>query len=75
MQLRFFTVPIHAPEDAAAELNRFLAAHRILAIDRQLVSDGPNSAWTVCVGFDDGNGTAASRPASAGAARSISRRC
>lgn len=50
-----------SPEDAANELNRFLAVHRILSIDHQLVSDGPNSAWTICVSFDDGNGTAAPR--------------
>jgi hypothetical protein len=55
MQLRFFTVPIHAPDEAATELNRFLASHRILAIDRQLINDGANSAWTICVSFDDGN--------------------
>ena len=61
MQFHFFTVPIHSPDDAADALNRFLATHCILAIDRQFVSDGPNSAWTVCLSFDDGN--APTRPA------------
>jgi len=59
MQLRFFTVPVHAADDAVAELNRFLTAHRILSIDRQLITDGANSAWTICVSFDEGNGTTA----------------
>ena len=61
MQLRFFTVPIHAPDAATAELNQFLVAHRILSIDRQLISDGANSVWTICVSFDDGTGTAIRR--------------
>lgn len=37
MHLRFFTIPIHGGDETAAELNRFLGAHRILAIDRSLV--------------------------------------
>ena len=36
MQLRFFTIPIHDGGDIADELNRFLAGHRIVSIDRQL---------------------------------------
>jgi superfamily II DNA helicase RecQ len=60
MQLRFFTIPIHAGEDAAAELNSFLAGHRILAIDRHLIADGASSAWAICVSFDEG-GAAATR--------------
>ena len=50
MQLRFFTVPILGGEDAAEELNRFLGAHRILAVDRYFVQDGANSAWAPSVG-------------------------
>ena len=52
MHLRFFTIPIHGGDEAAAELNRFLGAHRILAIDRSLVQDGANSAWALCVSFE-----------------------
>jgi superfamily II DNA helicase RecQ len=63
MRLRFFTVPVHATEDAATELNQFLAAHRVLAIDRQLVADGANSAWAICVSFDDGAGPSSARAA------------
>ena len=62
MQLRFFTIPIHGGGDIADELNRFLAGSRILSIDRQLVQDGANSAWAICVGFESaGQG----RPSSA----------
>jgi superfamily II DNA helicase RecQ len=52
VQVRFFTVPVHGGGDAAAELNQFLSGHRILSIDRHLVADAANSAWAVCVSFD-----------------------
>ena len=65
MQLKFFTVSIHSGDDTEAELNRFLAAHRIIAIDRQFVSNGANSAWSVCVSFDDGATSGAARSAMA----------
>ncbi|MBK1647294.1 hypothetical protein [Rhabdochromatium marinum] len=52
MQLRFFTIPIHGGEPIAEELNRFLAAQHILAVERHLVQDGGASAWAVCVAFE-----------------------
>lgn len=54
MQYRFFVVPILNAEEVAAELNRFLVAHRILTIDRHFLPDGPNSAWALCVAYDSG---------------------
>ncbi len=54
MKFRFFTIPAQAAEDDSAELNQFLSAHRILAVDRQFVNSGPHSAWCICVGYDDG---------------------
>ncbi len=52
MQLRFFTIPVHYGDEIAEELNRFLAGHRILAVDRSFVQDGANSAWSLCVSFE-----------------------
>ncbi|MCP3883118.1 MAG: hypothetical protein GY701_32680 [Sulfitobacter sp.] len=52
MQLRFFTIPVHYGDEIAEELNRFLAGHRILAVDRSFVQDGANSAWSFCVSFE-----------------------
>jgi superfamily II DNA helicase RecQ len=52
MQLRFFTIPILGGESAAAELNRFLASHRVLAVDRQLAQDGGAALWTICVSYE-----------------------
>ena len=64
MQLQFFTIPIHHGEQAAADLNRFLAQHRIVSLDRSLVADGANSAWAVCVAYESaGDGAAPSAPA------------
>jgi superfamily II DNA helicase RecQ len=49
--LRFFNVPVAGGDEAAEEVNRFLGAHRIVAIDRQFVHDGPNSAWALCITY------------------------
>jgi superfamily II DNA helicase RecQ len=52
MQLRFFTIPLLGGEVAAEELNRFLASHRILAVDRHLAQDSGVSIWAVCVSYE-----------------------
>lgn len=49
MRFHFFSVPVAEPGPAAAELNTFLATHRVVAVERELVHDGPRSAWAVCV--------------------------
>lgn len=69
MQLRFFTIPVHSGDDAAEALNRFLAGHRILAIDRSFVQDGANSAWSLCVSFEPAGDGARPRPGDKRAAR------
>ena len=51
MPFKFFSVPVSNPDPAAAEINRFLARHRILHVDRQWVPDGRNSAWHFCVDY------------------------
>lgn len=61
MQYRFFIIPLCDPEDSTAELNQFLAGHRILSIDRQFMHDGSNSAWSLCVAFDSGENNRATR--------------
>lgn len=57
MQLAFFYVPAQHPGPAAVELRGFLAGHRVAAIDRQFVADGPNSFWAICVTHVDGAAT------------------
>jgi superfamily II DNA helicase RecQ len=46
--------PLHATDADTEEMNNFLAGHRILSIDRQLVPDGTNPVWAICVNYDDG---------------------
>jgi len=49
MRFHIITAPVHHAEAALEELNTFLARHRVLAVDRQLVQDGGQSAWTFCI--------------------------
>lgn len=49
MELRFFTIPALDPGVAEEELNRFLASHPVAGVERQWVSDGQRSFWSVCV--------------------------
>lgn len=55
MKLHFVTVPIHNSSAAEGELNQFLSSHRVIAVDRQLVSDGARSAWAICVTYVPGD--------------------
>ncbi len=54
MRLKFFTIPVFEAEDAEQVLNRFLAAHRILAVDSQFIADGINSVWAISVHYEQG---------------------
>jgi superfamily II DNA helicase RecQ len=54
VRLHFATIPIFGGETEEAALNRFLAAHRVVGIERHFVSDGARSAWAVCVSWVQG---------------------
>ena len=63
-RLQFFTVSTSCPEAVGSELNSFLAAHRILAIDKHFVDNGADSFWSICVTYTDApEGTAGKRKA------------
>lgn len=49
MRFHVITVPVERPAEALEELNAFLARHRVLSVDRQLIHDGARSAWSFCV--------------------------
>lgn len=51
MALRFFTVSVRAPADTEAELNAFLAQHKVLQVDRRWVDLGADSFWAICVDY------------------------
>jgi superfamily II DNA helicase RecQ len=59
MAFRFFTVPIQNSAQAEAELNAFLGSHKVLAVDRRWVDQGPASFWTFCIDYLDGAPAAA----------------
>ena len=69
MQFRFFTIPGHHGGGAADDLNQFLNAHRILAVDRHLLADAANSTGAVCVSSDEGGATRRGAPPSAKTAK------
>ncbi|MCH9688418.1 MAG: HRDC domain-containing protein [Deltaproteobacteria bacterium] len=58
MRLRFFTIPVFDSDAAQAELDRFLATHRIVTIDRELIAEGLRSAWAICVAHHVSSATA-----------------
>ena len=52
MSFAFFLVPIEDDGGRAAkELNQFLSTHRVVNIQRRLIEQGANSAWTFCVEY------------------------
>lgn len=55
MRLYFATIPLFGDAEAEAALNRFLAAHRVLSIDRHLVTSGSTSVWAVCISYEQGD--------------------
>lgn len=50
LQFKIFTVPLGDPA-ASDEMNRFLAGHRVLTVQRELVQKGELCAWTFCVEY------------------------
>jgi len=53
VKLRFFAVPMLDGDEESQELNRFLSTNRVVMVERHFVSDGPRSAWAICVGYLD----------------------
>ncbi len=50
MQFRIFTVSV-GDASGCEELNRFLAGHRILTVQRELIQNGRESCWAFCVEY------------------------
>lgn len=49
MKYYFTRVPVIDGEAAAAALNQFLGAHRVVDVQRDFVADGARSFWAFCV--------------------------
>ena len=54
MKLHFFQIPVFSQNLFEDELNKFLASHRITHIEKEFVSNGSQSFWSVCVTSIDG---------------------
>ena len=65
MQYKFFVIPIKSNDDAAEEMNRFLRAHRVLAVEKRFMEGGENPCWSFCVEYLEG-AAAAAAPAKGG---------
>ena len=66
MRFAFFAVPTCGGE-VADELDRFLANHRVLRIDRELVAGGAEPHWAVCVVWTAGEAKMGNPPRRRGA--------
>jgi superfamily II DNA helicase RecQ len=66
--LKFFQVPVGGDGMVEEELNRFLRAHRVLRVEREMTRREGASAWAVCVEYLEGAGGGAD---GAGARRKV----
>jgi hypothetical protein len=69
VRLRFFFVPAVGSDAAEAELNRFLATHRVSRVEKSFVADGAASGWALAVTWIEGD-----VPSAAGATDATVRR-
>ena len=51
MALRFFLIPVSQSSLFEQELNDFISSHKVVSIDRQLIDQGINSFWAICVDY------------------------
>ena len=53
MKLAFFNIPVFYSNDAADDLNSFLASHRIHEVQQQFIDNGTNSCWAFTVSYGE----------------------
>ena len=51
MPLKFFHISSRDPATMEAELNAFLARHRVVTVERRFVECGAESFWALCVDY------------------------
>jgi superfamily II DNA helicase RecQ len=51
MPYKIFRIPARGCEASEKELNRFLASHSILKVEREFAGQGENSFWCFCVDY------------------------
>ncbi|MCP5535557.1 MAG: hypothetical protein H7A51_04885 [Akkermansiaceae bacterium] len=55
MQYEVFTIPAGGGEETE-ELNKFLRSHRVVSVDKHLVTEGGQPRWVFCVEYLEGKG-------------------
>ncbi|MBR8764236.1 hypothetical protein IX335_001463 [Porphyromonas levii] len=61
MQVQIFSIPLSDTGDLQAEMNRFLATHRVLDVEQRFSDSGSEKGWHFCVRYlpaDNGWGKA-----------------
>ena len=54
MAFAFYKIRVNDDGRAAAELNEFLASHRILSVRREWAASGDEAYWSFCIDYSDG---------------------
>ncbi len=62
MQIRIFSIPITDNGEMQAEMNRFLAGHRVLEIEQHFYQNEKGAIWSFCVRFIQGSSANYSNP-------------
>lgn len=62
MQIKLFTIPLTDDGTAQAELNRFLAGHKVLEVEQRFFQNEKGGCWSFCVRYIQ-NGIVTESPA------------
>ncbi|MEI6297526.1 MAG: HRDC domain-containing protein [bacterium] len=62
MQIRIFNVPLTDNGESLAEMNRFLAAHKVLEIEQRFFQNDKGACWSFCVRYLISNSVDFSHP-------------
>jgi superfamily II DNA helicase RecQ len=55
MQIKLFSIPISDNGEMAAEMNRFLANHKVLEIEQRFYQNEKGACWCFCVRYITGD--------------------
>jgi len=55
MQYKVFAIPVLGDAQSEADLNHFLMTHKIIQVDKELITQGGLAVWSFCVGYQTSN--------------------
>ena len=71
MALKFFRIPVEASQAMEAELNAFLAGHKVLRVTREIVEGDTAPGWAVCVDYLESGTVPSHNPRAKGAGNKV----